>query len=154
MGDLRRWAFAAFHAAILVAVAVLAGHLTIDLGDPLAGLSTLLGLGLYALFWLLLWVVTGRAFAAASPSDASLRELLVAGAGYGGATGVGVVLVVVGGGGALAALVSGGNPLTFLLFGLFGSLVAAVVGALLGVGYALLDAALVRVGERLVPPAG
>ncbi|WP_255150030.1 hypothetical protein [Halorarius halobius] len=150
MGDLQRWAFAAFHTALLVAVGVWVAHLTAGLGDPLAGLNTLLGLALYAVLWAVLYLATGRAFAAAPPGDSGLRALLVAGAGYGAATGVALLagLVVVG---AVVAVVTLGGSLTILLVGLFGTVVGAVVGAVLGVVFALLDAALVRLGARVVP---
>lgn len=150
MADLQRWTFAAFHTSLLVLLAVWLIHLSGALRDLLGGLDTLLGLGLYGVLWAVVWVATGRAFDDAPPGTSTPRERAKAGFVYGGFTGAGFVLIVLVGA-TLVFLVTGGELLFIAAFGVLGSVVAFVVGGLVGVAFGLLDAPLVRAGERLVP---
>lgn len=150
MGELQRWAFAAFHAAALVLVGVWLVHLSAALGDLLGGLDTALGLGLYALLWGIVWWATGEAFGEAAPAASSLRTRAWAGFRYGALTGAGFLLVVLAGT-FVAFLVAGGNLLSVLVVAVVGGLAALLVGGAIGAVFATLDAPLVRLGQRLVP---
>lgn len=153
MADLTRWAFASFHAAVLVVVAVWLLHLSAALGGLLGGLDTALGLALYGVLWGLVWWATGRAFDAAAPTERSLRARAWAGFQYGALTGVGFLLVVLVGA-TVALLVTGGALVPVAVVSVVGSMVAVVLGGLVGVVFAAADAPLARVGERLVPGEG
>lgn len=150
MADLTRWAFATVHTALLVLLAVWVLHLSDALRDLLGGLDTLLGLALYAVLWAVVWLATGRAFDAAPPTSSSTRTLVKQGFLYGALTGVGFLVVVLVGA-FLATLVFGGPVLSVLIFAFIGTVVAAVVGGVLGTGFALLDRSLLRVGAKLSP---
>ncbi|WP_255196425.1 hypothetical protein [Halorarius litoreus] len=150
MADLRRWTFATFHTGLLVLLAVWLIHLSDALRDLLGGLDTLVGLALYAVLWGIVWLATGRAFDAAPPTESSTRRLLQRGAVYGALTGVGFLLVVLVGG-FVAALLLGGQVLSVLIFAFIGAVVAAIIGGVIGVGFALLDRSLLRLGARLTP---
>lgn len=150
MAELCRWAFATFHAAVFVLVAVWLVHLGGALGDLLSGLDTAAGLGVYAVLWSVAAVATDRAFAAAPPTETPPARLASIGFQYGAVAGTGfiVVVVVVA---FFAVLLLGGELLQVLLLGLAGVIGATVVGGLVGLGFALLSAPLVRAGERLAP---
>lgn len=142
------WAFASFHVALLVAVAIWLVHLGGGLGDLLSGLDTLLGLGLYGVLWAIVWRTTDPALTAAPPATSSAGSLLRSGATYGAATGVAFLLLLVVPGGLLL-LLQGGELVPVVFVGGVGAVVATVVGALLGCAFALLDAGLVRAGRHL-----
>jgi len=152
MADLRRWAFAAFHTASLVAAGVWAGHLAGAVGDLLRGLNTAVGLGGYGLLWAITWAATGRAFAAAPPVSASRRRQVGYGALYGAVTGVGFLLSVVLGGGALLVVLRGFEALTVVLVAVIGTVAAAVIGAVIGTLFGAIDGVLARIGETLAAP--
>lgn len=150
MADLVRWTFATFHAAALVLVAVWLVHLSGALGDLLGGLDTALGLGLYVLLWAIVWWATGRAFDDAPPGSSSVQARVTAGFVYGGLTGAGFLLLVLVGA-IVVFLVTGGQLLAVAVLGFVGGIVAFIVGGLIGVAFAMLDAPLARAGERFVP---
>ncbi len=152
MAELRRWAFAAFHTALLVAVGVLAVHLGGAVGDLLRGLNTAVGLGVYGLLWAIAWAVTGPAFAAAPPAAAPIRGLVGHGALYGAVTAVGFLLALVLGGGTLPVLQGDLSVSAVLLVASIGSVAATVVGALVGALFAAIDGLLARTGAALAAP--
>ena len=152
MADLRRWAFAAFHTALLVAAGVWVVHLTGTVGDLLRGLNTAVGLGVYGLLWAITWATTGRAFAAAPAASGSRRRQVGYGALFGAVTGVGFLLSVVLGGGALLVVLRGFEALTVVLVAVIGTVAAAVIGAVIGTLFGAIDGVLARIGETLAAP--
>lgn len=138
-----RWAIGSFHAAAFVLVAVLVVHLTGDLGGTLAAGGTTPGLLAYGFLWLVSWALAGRALQAVDMYvDGGLRSvpwLLGIGGCYGALTGLAVaspiVLLFVYGtvAGGLTQLGS-----SVLLIGIV-ALIAATIGALVGVVLAVVD---------------
>jgi hypothetical protein len=153
MAELRRWAFAAFHTALLVVAGVWAVHLAGSVGDLLQGLNTAVGLGVYGLLWAITWAATGRAFAAAPPVSASRRRQVGYGALYGAAIGIGFLLSVVLGGGGLLVVVGRFDALALVLVAAVGSVAATVIGAVIGACFGAIDGVLARIGETLAAPA-
>jgi hypothetical protein len=146
---LRDFALTTLHTTLFVLLPLL---LTFAVGDPgglgdlLGGLETSIGLALFAYLWLVLWVTTRRALTAADPL--TRRSALRAGFVWGAASGVGFVggvLLVAGG----FVTVTTGNLAFFpVVFGL-GSLVASVVGAVLGLLFAAADLMLLALTRRV-----
>ena len=153
MAELRRWAFAAFHTALLVVAGVWAVHLAGSVGDLLQGLNTAVGLGIYGLLWAITWAATGRAFAATPPVSASRRRQVGYGALYGAAIGIGFLLSVVLGGAGLLVLLGRFDALAFVLVAAVGCVAAAVIGAVIGACFGAIDGVLARIGETLAAPA-
>lgn len=149
MADRRRWTFAAFHTALLVAVGVWLGHLAGAVGDLLQGLNTAVGLGGYALLWAVGWLVTGRALASAPPATASGRELVSYGALYGAVTAVAFLLAALVLVGPLLVLRQGVSVSAVLLLGSIGTVAATIVGTVVGVIVAAIDSLLARAGVAL-----
>jgi len=143
------WAFGAFHATLLVALAVAVLHWTRGLGSTLHGLGTGPGALLFAALWGLAWWTAARAlqgFDLAAPRAGDAAALLGRAAGLGGLAGAATVAVAA----AALGLASGAGPVAVLLAGfgaLFGFAGGLVVGALLGA----LDARLVALATRLAP---
>ncbi|WP_254840180.1 hypothetical protein [Natronomonas marina] len=152
MAELRRWAFAAFHTALLVALGVWAIHLGGAVGDLLRGLDTAVGLGIYGLLWGIGWSVTGRALAAAPPASARMRSLVAHGALYGAVTAVAFLLALVLVGGPLLVLRQGLSASALLLVASTGAAAATVVGALIGALFGTVDGLLARTGAALARP--
>lgn len=148
---LRDWTLATLHATLFVLlplVVLLPGG---GLGDLLGGLDTVVGLGLLCYLWLVLWLATRRALAAADPL--TLRSALRAGVVWGAAAGVGFVGPILLLAGGFVSLTSGN--LFFLPFVAgIGSLVACVVGALLGALFAALDLGLLALAGPLAAAGG
>lgn len=149
------WAAGSLHAALLVALLASALHLSGAAGDVLAGLGTLPGIAVYLYLWAVTTVATRRALRTAElGADGRVGRpgrAAVAAAVWGAATGLAFLLgpLVVAGGFVLVT--SGPDVLVFLaLVGLAGSVVAAVVGGLVGLAFAGLDLLLVRAAGSLV----
>ena len=149
------WALSAFHAALLVAVAVAALYAAGVLGDALAGVDTAVGVLAYGYLWAVTWG-TNRATLRELDGDLLAGEpapvvLAVAAAKWGGVAGVLVFLPVF-----VVALVfvlgAGGlDSLPFVLAGgLFGGLLAAGVGAIVGGVFGLLDLGLLGAARAWV----
>ncbi|SDL98811.1 hypothetical protein SAMN04487949_0412 [Halogranum gelatinilyticum] len=142
---------ATFHTALFTLVPVTLLHWTDALGDLLGGLSTTVGLALYALLWATTWWTNRRLLAETPFTRGAEWPVLKASVKWGGVTGslfflelVGVIV--------LEALATGevGTPeptavLFLLTFVGLATLVAFVVGALVGVVQAALDLLALRV---------
>lgn len=150
---LTAWALATVDVTLFVLLAVLAAHASGALGDVLGGLNTVLGVVLFAYLWVLVSLAVRWVLAAATLGETRLRTLALRGLAAGAATGVafllGVVLVAV----VPRVATSPLEPLSAALITLFGVVVAAPVGALLGLGFGLLDVALYRLAGYAVPTA-
>lgn len=147
------WTLASFHAAGLTLGFVLPAYVSGGLSDALPEVGTVPGILGYGYLWGLSYLATRwvlveevlDATLAGALSPALLRGT-AGGALVGLATLLGPLLLV-----ALPALVTGGgNPVSFALIAAIGSGVAVVVGAVVGLVFALLDVAAVRVAGRLV----
>lgn len=145
------WCLATFHAAFLVAVGVLALHRSGAAGDLLAGLGTLQGFALFLALWTVTWWTTRRWLAEATVdaragTTPSVGASLVPALKWGGLDGLVFLLFLVAvllvPNAVAAGTVSAVYVLALLV--LVGSLVAAVVGALVGGLFALVDLALLR----------
>lgn len=138
------WAFATFHAATLVVALVVVAHVTGPLGDLLGGLDTLVGLALFVVLWATTWWTNRRWLAAVGlrvGEQPPTRALVFGGLLWGGANGVlffwGVYL--------LAVLPTFGLLVVpLVIIATAGTVLATVVGALVGGLFAVLDAALLR----------
>jgi hypothetical protein len=151
------WALGSFNAAAFTLALLLLLYPRGGFGDLLAGLSTVSGLSLYLALWATTVYATRRALRgldllAETPSqgDAFFGRALR----WGGFTGVAFLaeLALV----QLAAALAGGNVEVlralpfFVVFGFIASLVAFVVGALVGVTLGAVDLAGIRLSRRLV----
>lgn len=136
------WGFGAFHAATLAVVGLLVAHLANGL-RALAGLSTVTGLVLYGLLWVVAWQATARALALAPP-DSDVAELVVAGALWGALAGLAVAI-----GGIVVVLVpqviAAEAPTVLVFVAGVGGGGGLVIGGLVGGILALLDAGLYAV---------
>ncbi|UPW00158.1 hypothetical protein M0R88_16795 [Halorussus gelatinilyticus] len=154
------WALASFHTAALTAVLVGAIYLSGALGDLLSGLDTLLGLGLYLGLWATTWWTTRRAFAAigAAGRDGPVSRSVVLGTAgkWAGVDGVLFLWVLVGVFAASTVSVESVDlrgVFYFLAIAGVASLLAFVVGAIVGLLFAALDLAAFRVAGSLVADA-
>lgn len=149
---LEAWAVGTFDVVAFGLVLVVAGHATGALADALSGLGTLPGLALFGYLWALAvaatrWALGGNGLAA---RDGGVSSLLQRGAIAGAAVGVGFLLGPVLVGGAGAVLTGGVSLVTLGIVAGVGSLLAGLVGSVVGVVFVLFDLALVRVSERVV----
>ena len=149
------WALGTFNSAALALALLLLLYPRGRFGDTLAGLSTLTGLALYVALWATTVYTTSRALRGIDllgdrrAGDRFFGQALR----WGGFTGVGFLLEA-----ALIQIVSVAlrgelqlASLPFLIpFGVIASLVAFVVGALVGVTLGAVDLAGVRLSRRLV----
>ncbi|MDX1748130.1 MAG: hypothetical protein R3324_19525, partial [Halobacteriales archaeon] len=122
------------HVSLLVLAVVIGLQSVEALGDLLSALSTLPGLGAFAVLWVLTWVVTRRTLERVSMDQAThpggVRTLLVAGIMGGGLLGVAVVVLPVLRF-AIGALVDG-NLWPAVLVVVIGIGVGGLVGAVVG----------------------
>ncbi|MFC4552267.1 MULTISPECIES: hypothetical protein [Halorussus] len=163
------WTLATFHTAAFVAALVAALYLAGALGELLGGLSTLVGLALYVLLWAATWWTTrctlaevagaGSDGGAETDADAkpALSEMFGAGMKWGGVDGVCFLWAIV-----VVALVPRvrlrdlarmeADTVAFFVFAAaVASLLAFLVGAVVGSLFALFDAGAFRVAARLGP---
>ncbi|WP_435067983.1 hypothetical protein [Haloplanus sp. C73] len=140
--SLLAWVLAAFHTATLLVPGLALLYAVGALGSLLQGVHTATGFVLYLSLWGLGWWTTKR-WLAATPLAVE-RETLTAAATWGAVTGVGFLFVI------LAVVAVTLRELLFVaVLALVGTPVAALVGAVLGVAFALLDTLLVGLGTRL-----
>jgi hypothetical protein len=144
------WAVATFHASLFVIASVLVSYRGGGLGSLLAGLNTLVGLGLFAALWATTLFTTERALVGMDLLG-EVDELRFARRVFrwGAANGMaflgvlGLVLIA----GATVALPQGGSPFGLLTFALvaapFALIVAAAVGGVVGVLFAVIDLGLI-----------
>ena len=135
------WPLASFHVAALLVAGLTTLYAVGALGSLLQGVRTVTGLALYLALWGLTRWTVGRWLRAAA-LDAS-RDALLGAATWGAVTGVGFLFAV---------LVTLGVVVREFVFvavlALVGTPVAALVGGVVGVGFAFLDTLLVRLGTR------
>lgn len=137
--------FATFHTALFTLVPVTLLHWTGALGDLLGGLSTTVGLALYALLWATTWWTNRRLLAATPFTRGAAWPVLKASVKWGGVTGSLFFVELVGVAVLQAAVVGQLGPpelesvLFLAFFATLATLVAFVVGALVGVVQAALD---------------
>jgi hypothetical protein len=151
---LTAWALATVDVTLFVSLAVLVAHASGALGDLLGGLNTVLGIALFAYLWLLVGLAVRWVLAGASLGETRLRTLALRGVAAGAVSGVtfllGVVLVVV----VPRVFTTTLEPLSAALITLFGVVLAAPVGALLGLAFGLLDVGFFRLAGYAVPARG
>ncbi|WP_135825685.1 hypothetical protein [Halorussus ruber] len=150
------WALASFHTAALVALLVAALYLAGPLGDLLSALDTAVGLTLYLGLWAATWWTNRRAFRAiadAGTDSASVRASVVVGTAgkWAGVDGVLFLWMLLFAAVFPPSTVTIAGVAYYLAFGGVGSLLAFVVGAIVGCLFALLDLALFRVARGLGP---
>jgi hypothetical protein len=151
---LETWAVATFNLVAFSVVLLTAGYASGGLSRDLADVGTLSGVALFGYLWALVlaatrWVLAGGGLG--RDRERRLRSLAVRGVAGGAATGsaflVGVLVV-----GALPRVVAGSlEPLSFGLIVLFGAVISAVVGGVVGLFFGLVDLGLYRAADRLVP---
>lgn len=143
------WALATFHTVLFVLVVVLFLYSRGALGPALAGLNTLVGLGLFGALWATTYVTTARALRGLDVLDsAEGREVyLVRAFRWGAANGIAflavLAVVIVG----AVVLTSPSSPLFFVFVAPFALAVAAVVGAVVGTIFGVIDLALFAVAR-------
>jgi hypothetical protein len=129
------------------------------LGEALAGIGTLLGLGLFAVLWGVIGAFTLYAVRPLDFATVTRQRILERGAIFGGWNGVAFFAPLI-----LFALVAGtvngaregpGSLVrtlgTLLFFGAIGGVVAWAFGAIVGILFALLDDALLSLSSLLAP---
>jgi hypothetical protein len=167
MNDDRRLlalALGTFHAVLLTLALVVLLYLTIDLGDALSQLNTALGLGIFAALWVTSVYCTYRGLRGAGLApghEPSTVVIVNNGMSWGAWNGmlfywcllsVGFVVILI------KAILDDGFDYVFgvFIFGLAafvaGTVLSATIGAMLGLVFSLLDAGLLALTHRLVPP--
>ena len=151
---LTAWALATVDVTLFVLLAVLIAHASGALGDLLGGLNTVLGVAVFAYLWVLVSLAVQWVLAEASLAEAQLRAPALRGVAAGAATGVafllGVVVVAV----VPRVVTTSLEPLSAALITTFGVVLAAPVGALLGLAFGLLDVGLYRLGGAVATARG
>lgn len=150
------WCLGSCNVALLTVVGVLSLHAFADLGDLLDALDTGTGLALSLALWALTLWSNDRALAGVwKCGDAprpGLRTLAIRALVWGAATGVGflwtlVLLVYLPDAPGLAVVLREGPELVGIV--LFGSIFAALVGAVLGLLVGALDLLLLRTARAI-----
>lgn len=138
------WALASFHAAAFLVVPLALAHAVAPeaVGGLLGGLDTLVGVALYLVLWGSTWL-SNRKYVAASDFDDAWGTLR-AGARYGTVTGLPLLLCIVL---AVAVVV---NPIFAGVLLVVGSVVAPLVGAVIGSLFAGVDLAVDRLARVIL----
>lgn len=153
------WALAAFHAALLVAVAVAGLYAAGVAGDALAGLDTAVGAAAYLYLWAVTWW-TNRSMLHGLEIDLLTGEPWMGDLGsmaakWGAIAGVSVFLPVLLLGVVVLVGAGGLEALPFLAVGgAIGALLAAGLGVLVGVAFAAIDLTLIRAVRAWLPAQG
>lgn len=156
VAPLLTWTFAAFHAALLVALVVAVLFALGLAGNQLNALDTSLGVVAYLYLWAVTWWTNRRVVEAVGwgllTGSATRSDVLVEALKWGGVAGLLVFLpafaVVV----VLVVAQGGLEAVSFLLFAaVVGSVVAGGVGVLVGALSALLDLLLVGIARAWLP---
>ena len=150
---------ASFHSSMLVLVAIALLYLLGDLGEALADLNSLVGLGLFAYLWTVTWVTSAGALRRLRwPVHPTAGATLAASMLWGGLTGVGVLVapvlfataafVVVG----VATLDAGVVAAALLVpvAGVIAALFAFAIGAWIGSIFGLLDYLLLLAARSVI----
>lgn len=153
------WAFAAFHAALLVALVVAAVFLAGLAGNALAGLDTSVGVLAYLYLWGVAWWTNRRTLEAIGiglvGDGVDPSGVFVEGTKWGAVAGLLVFLPALAAGIVLFVGAGGLEAVPFLLVAAaVGAVVAAGVGAAVGGGFALLDLLVVRLAGAWLPVDG
>lgn len=148
------WSFAAFHTAFFVLVAFTLLYASGNAANVLGALSTLIGVGVFAILWLTTWWCTRCAVVELKDEGQffipTLGDLLGVGAKWGAVNGLlfflslfGVIALV-----GLGLSTLAGNFFSGLVFlgiaGCIGAPIALFLGALFGIVFALIDASIAR----------
>lgn len=138
------WGLSTFHAALLVAVLVTLLYVYAPLGKLLQGLSTIVGLAVYLVLWATTWWTTRAALRRESVLEgATTIGVVEQGIAWGAITGVifllGIVLLVL-----TPQFLPQGYVVSLAFISAIGSVVAFVIGALVGGMFALIDVFLFR----------
>jgi hypothetical protein len=143
--------FGTFDTTVLVLVGVLASYATGGLSDVLPSLGTAIGVAVYLYLWMLVLGGTYWVLGEIQIATAPFRTVALHGAGAGGVVGIAFVL------GLLLALVpalvaDGGalGPLAATLTIAVG--ISAIIGTVIGVTSAGMNAAVLAVASRLGTP--
>ncbi len=150
---LLEWCFGTFHPAFLVLAAFLLLYATGNAGAVLGALNTLLGVGVFALLWATTWWSTQRAVRGLYENGQffipAFGDMLSVGVKWGAVNGALFFLFLFGGIGlfglAFSAQTSqfGAAAVFFLFAGCIGAIFALMLGAVFGIVFTLVDAALV-----------
>ncbi|WP_267640865.1 hypothetical protein [Haloarchaeobius amylolyticus] len=144
------WCLGTFHTAALTAAGVTGLHLSGAVGDLLGGLNTFVGFAAFGYLWAVtLWTTTRvcREVDLFGPDRPATTSLLAAGAKWGAVNGLVFLLGIL-----LAVSVTFlGEALALLLFFGIGGAFALAIGAVIGVGFALLDAGMLVLARWAVP---
>ncbi|QLG64177.1 hypothetical protein [Halorarum salinum] len=153
-GAAETWIVTTFDLVAFGLPLVLLGHASGALSDTLPSLGTLPGLLLFGYLWLLLWVTTRWVLAEGGLARSAAGEtgrLLVRGTVGGALVGMGFVA-------GIAVVVAAVNVLdgmvdvpAFVLLLSLGAAAGSVVGAAVGVLFAIVNVALYRASAALVP---
>lgn len=152
---LRQWALGSFHAALLLVIVLLVLHLSDGLAGALPADGTLVGSGIYLLLVasavLTIQLVDGPAGLNERRDLRGTFQTVGWGALGGSVNGVLFLLGLVAAASIPFLVVSPGSAVLLPLALAFGSVVAAVVGFVLGFAFVLGDLLLVRTALWLVP---
>ncbi|WP_049985808.1 hypothetical protein [Halobellus rufus] len=148
------WTVATFDLVGFALLLLLPVHLSGALGDALAGLGTVPGLLLFGYLWVLVavsvrWVLADGGLVGRSGPSSLLARGALGGACVGSGFVAGVVIV----GGAVLAIDDPSIVTSLAVFGSIAVAVAAIVGAVVGALFAVVNVALARVSEWVVPLA-
>ncbi|WP_336022191.1 hypothetical protein [Halobellus salinisoli] len=144
---------ATFDLVALALLLLLSVHLSGALGDALAGLGTVTGLLLFGYLWGLVvagvrWVLADGGLARRPGVLQLLSRGALGGAGVGSGFVVGIILV----GGAVVAVDDPSIVTSIALLGGIGAVVSAIIGAIVGALFAVVNVALLRASEWVIPP--
>ncbi|MBX0297160.1 hypothetical protein [Haloarcula nitratireducens] len=143
------WALGTVDVVSFALVGVVAAHAAGVLGGLLQGLNTLAGVAVFLYLWAIFVLAARWVLSTASLADASLRALALRGVAAGGASGVAFLLGILAVTAVPQLLTS--QPLSALLIVLIGTVVAAPIGALVGLVLGGVDIALYRAAGYLLP---
>lgn len=150
------WALAAFHAALLVALAVAVLFALGLAGNQLAALETSVGVAAYCYLWAVTWWTNRRVVESVGSGlvtgSADSSAVLVEAMKWGGVVGLLVFLPALVIGIVLFVGAGGIEAVPFLLVAaVVGGVLAGGVGVVVGALYALLDLVLVRLAHAWLP---
>lgn len=150
-------AFATFHATSFVLIGVLIAYRGGGLGQTLQGLNTVVGLGLFIALWVTTYIATRNALQGIDVSSGARidGDALIRGAfRWGGLNGVMFLLVLASGLLVANMRIQAENVMQTVLFAFAAlvpaSVVAFLIGALVGVLFAGVDLILLGVAARIL----
>jgi hypothetical protein len=145
------WTVATTNTILFVLAILLPAYASGGLSDVLPTLNTAVGVGIFLYLWALVYATTRWLFERIDPTADSARRLVLWAAAAGAVDGVaflvGVVLVL----GVPTALTTSLQLLSVALIALFGTPIAAVIGAVVGISATILDRGLLWAASRVTP---